>query len=101
MFPVGFLDEKKRQVDADNSPLDIILTDSNGFCGRGQMSPGGPSITDANYSLTLSDGAVVTGVQVKQDIHNWFAVGAPDNGTLPPSVWRCEVINESCWEENR
>ena len=86
IFPVKFLDEKRTQVDADHSPLYIILTDSNGFCGRGQMPPGGPFITDANYSLTLSDGTVVTGDQVKQDIHDWLAAGAPNNGTSPRSV---------------
>jgi hypothetical protein len=79
IFPVKFLDGKRTQVDADNSPLYIILTDSKGFCEKPQMPPGGPFITDASYSLTLSDGTVVTGDQVKQDIHDWLAAGAPNN----------------------
>lgn len=79
IFAVKFTDEKQTQVDADNSPLYVSLTESDGFCDKGQMPPGGPFITDANYSLTLSDGTVVTGDQVKWDIHGWLAAGAPDN----------------------
>ena len=84
IFPVTFLDQTRTQVDADNSPLYVILTDGNGFCQRGQMPPGGPFITAANYSLTLSDGTVVTGNQVKQDIHDWLAAGALNDVTPPP-----------------
>jgi hypothetical protein len=57
----------------------IILTNAAGYCGRKQMPPGGPFITDAGYSLTLSDGSTVTGVQIAQDIHDWLAAGAPNN----------------------
>jgi hypothetical protein len=85
IFAVKFLDQKMAQVDADNSPLYVILTNSDGFCGKGQMPPGGPFITDANYSLTLTDGTtVVAGDQVKQDIHGWLAAGALDDP--PPSA---------------
>ena len=31
----------------------IILTSAARYCGRGQMPPGGPFITDAGYSVTL------------------------------------------------
>jgi hypothetical protein len=78
IFPVKFLDPERTQVDADNSPLFLILTNFDGFCQKEQMPPSGPFITSANYSLTLSDGTVVTGDQVKQDIHNWLAAGAPN-----------------------
>ena len=81
IFPVKFLDPARTQVDADNSPLFLILTDINGFCQKPQMPPAGPFITAANYSLTLSDGTVVTGDQVKQDIHDWLAAGALDDST--------------------
>ncbi len=85
IFAVKFLDQAMTQVDADNSPLYLILTDSNGFCGKEEMPPGGPFIIDDNYSLTLSDGTtVVTGSQVKQDIHDWLAAGALDDP--PPSA---------------
>jgi hypothetical protein len=43
------------------------------------MPPLGPFITDADYKLTLSDGTVVTGEQIKNDIHDWLASGAPNN----------------------
>jgi hypothetical protein len=79
IHPVKFLDVKMTMVDADNSPLYVILTNAQGFCQKDQMPAGGPFITDAGYSLTLSDGTVVTGAQVQRDIHDWLAAGAPDN----------------------
>ena len=79
IFPVKFLDPERTRVDADNSPLFLILTNFSGFCQKPQMPPGGPFVTAANYSLTLSDGTVVTGDQVKQDIHDWLAAGALNN----------------------
>jgi hypothetical protein len=92
IFPVKFLDEKRTKVDADNSPLYVILTDSNGFCEKAQMPLGGPFLGDNNYSLTLSDGTVVKGDQVKQDIHDWLAAGARNDGT-PPSAARSSQDN--------
>jgi hypothetical protein len=79
IFPVKFLDPERTRVDADNSPLFLILTNFNGFCQKEQMPPRGPFITAANYSLTLSDGTVVSGDQIKQDIHDWLAAGALDD----------------------
>jgi hypothetical protein len=79
IFAVKYLDAKHTKVDADNSPLYVILTDANGFCEKPQMPPLGPFITDAGYSLTLSDGSIVTGKQVKDDIHEWLAAGAPND----------------------
>jgi hypothetical protein len=86
IFPVKYLDEAKTQVDADNSPLFLILTDSQGFCAKEQMPPGGPFITAGDYSLTLSDGTVVTGDQVKKDIHDWLAANGPDDAASQPAV---------------
>lgn len=79
IFPVKFLDPERTRVDADNSPLFLILTDRNGFCQKEQMPPGGPFIVDANYSITLADATVVTGDQIRQDIHGWLAAGAPND----------------------
>jgi hypothetical protein len=79
IFAVKYLDEAHTKVDADNSPLFIILTSAQGFCARDQMPPSGPFITDVGYQLTLSDGTVVDGAQIKSDIHDWLASGAPDD----------------------
>jgi hypothetical protein len=79
IFPIKFVDAAKTKVDADNSPLFLILTDARGFCQKEQMPPGGPFIGDVGYALTLSDGTVVSGTQIKQDIHDWLAAGAPNN----------------------
>jgi hypothetical protein len=79
IFPVKYTDPQHTVVDADGSPLYIILTSANGFCGREQMPPGGPFITDVGYSVTLSDGSTVTGTQIAQDIHDWLAAGAPND----------------------
>jgi hypothetical protein len=79
IYPVKYIDAQDKTVDADNSPLYVILTNATGFCGKPQMPAGGPYITDAGYTLTLSDNSVVTGAQVAQDIHDWLSAGAPNN----------------------
>ena len=84
IFAVKYLDAAHTGVDADNSPLFIILTNANGFCGKVQMPPLGPFITDQGFQLTLSDGTVVTGDQIKNDIHDWLAAGAPDDQPNTP-----------------
>jgi hypothetical protein len=81
ILPIKYTDAARTTVDADNSPLYVILTNQGGFCGKPQMPPGGPFLTDANYSLRLSDGTMVTGAQVIQDIHDWLAAGAPNPGS--------------------
>jgi hypothetical protein len=79
IYPVKFLDVQHKTVDADNSPLYVVLTNAAGFCGKPQMPAGGPYITDAGYTLMLSDNSIVTGAQVAQDIHDWLTAGAPNN----------------------
>jgi hypothetical protein len=79
IYAVKYLDAQHKTVDADNSPLYIILTNAGGFCGRGQMPPGGPFITDKVYTVTLSDESVVSGAQIAQDIHDWLSSGALNN----------------------
>jgi hypothetical protein len=49
------------------------------WCNMPQMPFGGPLVTEANYSITLDDGTVVTGQQVLQDLEEWLAAGAPEN----------------------
>jgi hypothetical protein len=79
IFAVTYLDAAHTKVDADNSPLFVILTNADGFCEKVQMPPLGPFIDAEGYQLTLSDGTVVKGDQIKNDIHDWLASGAPDN----------------------
>jgi hypothetical protein len=76
IFPVKYLDSAHTRVDADNSPLYVILTNSNGFCEQSQMPPLGPWITESDYQITLADGSTVTGDQIKQDIYDWLTAGA-------------------------
>ena len=79
IYAIKYLDAQHKTVDADNSPLYIILTSAAGFCGKTQMPPAGPYITDNGYSVTLSDNTVVTGAQIVQDIHDWLSAGALNN----------------------
>jgi hypothetical protein len=44
-----------------------------------QMPRGGPFVTDPGYSVTLTDGTVVSGDQLLKDIEEWLAAGAPEN----------------------
>jgi hypothetical protein len=77
IFAVAYTDAAKTVVDADNSPLFVILTKAAGFCGKEQMPPnGGPYVTDHDYVLTLKDASQVPGSQVITDIHEWLAAGA-------------------------
>jgi hypothetical protein len=78
IYPIKYIDVAKTKVDADNSPLFVILTNKSGFCQKAQMPPGGPYITDVNYSITLSDGSVVSGAQILNDIHDWLTANAPN-----------------------
>jgi hypothetical protein len=61
-----------------NSAFYLILR--AGWCSMPQMPKTGPYVTDANYSITLSDGTKVTGVKILQDILDWLNAGAPENG---------------------
>lgn len=72
--PVPILDPANKV----NSAFNQILR--GGWCGMPQMPKTGPFATDANYSVTLSDGTKVTGAQILQDINDWLAAGAPENG---------------------
>lgn len=45
-----------------------------------QMPKTGPYATDAGYTVNLPDGTAVTGAKILQDIHDWLAAGAPENG---------------------
>jgi hypothetical protein len=80
---IKWLDEAKTQVDADNSPLYVILTNANGFCNKDQMPPGGPFVLDDGYSVVLADGTTVTGAQIAADIHDWLLGGAHEFSTSP------------------
>lgn len=79
IFAVKYLDAANMTVDADGSPLYIILTQVIGFCGRQQMPSGGPFISDPDYSITLPDGTTVPGAQIMSDIHEWLANGAKND----------------------
>jgi hypothetical protein len=61
-----------------NSAFNQILRSS--WCGMPQMPKTGPFATDANYSVTLSDGSSVTGAKMLQDIQEWLEAGAPEHG---------------------
>jgi hypothetical protein len=45
-----------------------------------QMPRTGPFVTDPGYSLTLGDGTIISGQKLLDDIHEWLAAGAPENG---------------------
>ena len=72
-------------TNTDGSPAGDVVAYRVYYGTQPSPCPGGPFITDTDYSLTLSDGTVVTGAQVKQDIHDWLAAGAP-NIPVPPSA---------------
>jgi hypothetical protein len=89
-FVKGFVPSKKcggqpvpiiKQPDAVNSAFLQILQGT--WCtapAMPQMPKTGPFVTDAGYSVTLADGTAVTGETILQDIHDWLAAGAPENG---------------------
>lgn len=51
-----------------------------GWCGMPQMPRTGPFATSDNYSVKLTDGSVITGAKILQDIKEWLESGAPENG---------------------
>jgi hypothetical protein len=75
--PVPIIDP----VTKSNSAFYQIL--KAGWCAAPQMPQmprTGPFVTDANYSITLSDGTNVSGSKILQDIGDWLDAGAPENG---------------------
>jgi hypothetical protein len=64
--------------DKTQSAFFLIL--KAGWCGMPQMPRTGPFITGSTYSVTLSDGSVIAGDKLLQDIHDWLAAGALENG---------------------
>jgi hypothetical protein len=64
-------------VDKKNSAFYQIL--KGRWCSMPQMPLGGPHVTEADYTVTLASGAVITGTQVLQDIEDWLAAGAPEH----------------------
>lgn len=70
-----------KKPDMVNSAFYLILQAS--WCtapAMPQMPKTGPFVTDDGYSVTLSDGTTVKGATILQDIHDWLAAGAPENG---------------------
>jgi hypothetical protein len=62
---------------AQSAILQILIAD-RAVCRKRQMpGGGGPFITDPGYSVTLSDGAVVTGATIQADIAAWIDGGCP------------------------
>jgi hypothetical protein len=51
-----------------------------GWCGMPEMPKTGPFVTDIGYSVELSDGSEVSGDKLLEDIREWLAAGAPENG---------------------
>ena len=72
--PVPIIDP----VNKGQSAFNQILRGT--WCGMPQMPRTGPFVTNPNYSVTLSDGTVVTGTKILQDIQEWLDAGAPENG---------------------
>ncbi len=68
-------------IDKNNpaqSPLYLILTQPNGFCGMPQMPEFGPFITDPGYQTTLPDGTPITGDEIRQGLLEWLTNGFPE-----------------------
>ncbi|GAA3086765.1 hypothetical protein GCM10010520_36540 [Rhizobium viscosum] len=49
-----------------------------GLCENPQMPRFAKKVTSASYNVTLSDGSVVTGAQMLQDIEDWLVAGCPE-----------------------
>jgi hypothetical protein len=72
--PVPIIDPN----DKAQSAFFLIL--QGGWCGMPQMPRTGPYLTANGYSVTLSDGSVITGAQIIHDIREWLEGGALENG---------------------
>ena len=56
----------------------VILTNTNGCQGFPQMPGGGPFITDAGYTVTLSDGTKITGATIQANMESWLTNKFPE-----------------------
>jgi hypothetical protein len=67
-------------IDTQNplqSPILLVLTGKNAVPGIRQMPGGGPYITDAGYTATLTDGTTITGQQILDNMREWLSNGFP------------------------
>lgn len=72
--PVPIIDPNNR---LDSAFYKILQA---GWCGMPQMPKTGPFVTDGGYLVKLADGTEVSGARIIQDIRDWLAAGAPENG---------------------
>ena len=76
--PIPIIDQSDLAHDsAANSSFLVALINTTGFCKKKQMPKTGPFITDAGYTVTLSDGSVVSGSTIESDILDWLKSGFP------------------------
>src|ERR1043166_8771792 len=65
------------QTDPTKSKFYVLLTTSGGADGYNQMPWRGPYITDQGYEVQLSNGDVITGSQIMENIEGWLSGGYP------------------------
>jgi hypothetical protein len=76
--PIPIIGTDSKQTDPLQSEFYILLSTPNGSGGFPQMPKGGPFITDAGFSVTLSDNATVTGAQIMTNLEEWLGHGYPE-----------------------
>jgi hypothetical protein len=76
LIPIIGTDSK--QTDPLQSEFYILLSTRGGSGGFPQMPKGGPFITDADFSVTLSDNTTVTGAQIMTNLEEWLGHGYPE-----------------------
>jgi hypothetical protein len=76
--------------DCNGNPIPIVdknpaqcafyqaLKGRSGWCQLGQMPKGGPFITDAGYSVKLTNGIVISGADIDANIVWWLTHNMPE-----------------------
>lgn len=85
-FITGFVPDERckgQDVPIVNSdpvqcPFYQALVTTVGWCNMRQMPRGGPFITDAGYTVTLSNGLLTTGAEIDANIRWWLTNGMPE-----------------------
>lgn len=75
---VGFSVPIIYQPTPSQSLFYLLLSTPGGSGGYPQMPKDGPYITDAGYSVQLSNSTTITGAQIQANIKEWLGNGYPE-----------------------
>jgi hypothetical protein len=79
---VPIIGTDSKQTNPLQSTFYLLLTTPGGYGGYRQMPWKGPYITDAGFSVQLSNGVNITGQQIMANLKEWLGNGYPEGASI-------------------